>query len=95
MAKKIEFPADLYNFSEMKDYIGSKDFKKYGAFSENQIETLIQILDFLQFRLEEWHNSDDTEGSHTNMRSQLKKMDAHLRNHRHDYSKTFTGKAEY
>lgn len=25
----------------------------------------------------------------------MDKIEAHLRNHRHDYSKTFTGKAEY
>jgi len=25
----------------------------------------------------------------------IEKVEAHLRNHRHDYSKTFTGKAEY
>ena len=31
----------------------------------------------------------------SNILERMDKIEAHLRNHRHDYSKTYTGKAEY
>ncbi len=38
---------------------------------------------------------EDINKALSNILKRMDKIEAHLRNHRHDYSKTFTGKAEY
>lgn len=62
---------------------------------EKQARFFKSLIKRVMYALFEWHDKEDTDGSHKDIRSQLKKMDARLRNHRHETSRTFCGKAEY
>ena len=90
---KIDF-GDIYAFSDLEDFVNSKKFRELGVFNEAQIEVLLELVELVKFRLEEWHSRDDTE-SHKDIRNKLEKLEARFRNHRHETSRTFCGKAEY
>lgn len=84
------------NLWDIQDAFNNKlDFVLFKEiFGEVQAKFFRALLNKFIYALFKWHGKDDEE-SHQDIRSQLKKMDARLRNHRHDYSKAFTGKAEY
>lgn len=92
--KELEEGIETLSFEQWKEFLDSKKFKELNIFSETQRQVLRDLLDFLWWRLEEWHNQEDDE-SHKDIRKKVEKLDARLRNHRHEYSRAFTGKAEY
>lgn len=94
MAKKIEFPEDLYTPTDFKDFIASKEFKKLSVFTDQQIDVLAEILDMLDFRMN-WHNEDADQEEHKNIRQKIDKLEARFRNHRHEMTRNFCGRAEY
>ena len=52
------------------------------------------LIKHIVFALFTWHNEKDEE-SHIDIRNTIDKLRAQFRNHRHDTSTTFSGKAEY
>lgn len=87
---------DECNIWELGNYFEDKEdaelLKK--IFNPVQFEVLKVIVSKTIWALDEWHNQKD-DSAHQDIRDKIAKIEAHLRNHRHDYSKTFTGKAEY
>lgn len=84
------------NLWDIQDAFNNKDdfvlFKE--IFGETQAKFFKALLNKTIYAIFEWHNEKDEE-SHQDIRNLMRKMDARLRNHRHDHSKAFTGKAEY
>ena len=81
---------------EWDSYFGNKidrdTFEK--IFTKEQTIFLERLIKDMVWALDEWHNKDD-EDSHKDIRNKLKKLAAQFRNHRHDTSKVFSGRAEY
>lgn len=84
------------NFFDLEDAFENPiDFKIITElFGEKQAKFYKALIKKLSYIIFEWHNKNDGD-SHEDLRTKLSKLDAHLRNHRHDYSKAFSGKAEY
>ena len=61
---------------------------------EKQAIFMRGLIKHILYSLFTWHNEKDEE-SHPDIRGKIDKLQAQFRNHRHDYSKNFTGKAEY
>ena len=84
------------NLWDIQDAFNNKDdfalFKE--IFGEVQAKFFKALLNKTIYALFTWHNEKDEE-SHQDIRNKVSKLDARLRNHRHDFSKTYTGKAEY
>ena len=72
--------------------VDRKTFEK--IFTKEQTVFLGCLLKQIIWALDEWHNKND-EDSHKDIRNKLKKLAAQFRNHRHDTSKVFSGRAEY
>jgi hypothetical protein len=63
------------------------------VFNEEQLAVVTQILKNVVHALE-FHGTED-DGTHPDLREQIKKVDAKLRNHRHELNKNFSAKAEF
>jgi hypothetical protein len=93
--KKIEFPSDIYSPLDFKSFLESEEIKKTGAFSDLQLQVLLEFCDMIDFSLNTWHNKDDLENSHKDLRDKVDNIDAKLRNHRHDVTKQYSTKPEF
>jgi hypothetical protein len=93
MTKKIEFPSDIYSPLDFKEFIESEEFKKTGAFNDEQLQVIGELLVMIDASIS-WHNSHD-KNSHKEMREKIDNIDAKLRNHRHDVTKLYSSKGEF
>ena len=71
------------------------DFKIFQKiFTEEQAVFLRVLIKRIIWMVDKWHNEQDEE-CHKGIRQKIDKLQAQFRNHRHDFSKKFSGKAEY
>lgn len=63
-------------------------------FSEDQLR-FIRILVKNVVHAIEFHNSDSLAESHPDLREDISKIDAKMRNHRHNLDQTYSAKAEF
>lgn len=84
------------NIWELSNYFADKHEQEMLAkiFSKEQLTLLKAIMKHSTWALDEWHNKNDEE-SHKDIREQMRKLEARFRNHRHEMTKNFCGKAEY
>lgn len=84
------------NLWELETYLNDPKERKtlLKIFSPDLLTFLQGFLKHLIYATDKWHNEED-ESSHEDIRAQIRKLQAQFRNHRHDYSKAYTGKAEY
>ena len=91
--KDKETDSNLWDLTAYFDSKIDRDtFEK--IFTKEQAIFLGRFLKNVIWAIDEWHNKKDEE-SHNDIRTKLNKTEARLRNHRHDTSKMFSGKAEY
>ena len=83
----------LHNFVSLHENpVDRKTLLK--IFTAEQLTFLKKFAATIIFQIDDWHNELDDE-SHKDIRADIKKLKAQFRNHRHDLSKNFCGKAEY
>ena len=63
-------------------------------FSNEQLAFLKKFAETIIYQIDGWHNEEDEE-SHKDIRKDLKKFKAQFRNHRHNNTESYGGKAEY
>jgi len=88
--------SDDVNIWELDNYLKDKHEQKTlnKIFTNEQLIILRAIIRHSIWSLDEWHNEKDEE-SHADIREQIRKLEARFRNHRHETTKKFSGKAEY
>jgi len=84
------------NIWELESLLGNKHDQKMlnKIFNNEQLVLIKRIVKDVVWALDEWHNKKDEE-SHADIRQKINKLEARFRNHRHETTKKFSGKAEY
>jgi hypothetical protein len=96
---------DIANLWGMEDLVSDPNTTKDSETKISDAETLAKIFNPEQLRFVKillknvvealaFHNKED-DSTHPDMREELKKMDAKLRNHRHELSTSYSAKAEF
>ena len=89
----IDEEINLWDIDEA--FHNDKDFKMIQKIlGEKQALFFKALIHRFVYAIFEWHNKEDEE-SHSDIRANISKLEARFRNHRHETSKTFCGKAEY
>jgi hypothetical protein len=91
--------ASIWGMDEVLNDTESKDAAKDQAllktlFTEEQLR-FIKILVKNVIKAFEFHNTETLAEAHPDIRESIDKIDAKLRNHRHELDKTFSAKPEF
>jgi len=80
---------------KINDYNGFSDAQTLRKIFTEEQQEFIRILVSNVIKMMTFHNTESLAEAHKDIHEEIEKINAKLRNHRHDLNKTYSAKAEF